>query len=478
MIPFAAPSLGRGEAVPYTPPATDPYWDNVVFLLHGEGADASTVFTDRSQYARTVNAVGAAQVDTGITVGDNPSILFGADANYLNASWDDGLTLTGATGPDFCMEAYVYCTDISQNNQIFGRRRNSNNYIMAIVNNVINFSTFSGTTGTTRLSVAAGMSNNTVHHVCVIRVGTTYYGFVDGVLKGSNTQSSTMGADGTLLYIGQSENDQASRYWYGNLNWLRITMGVPRYNLAGFTPPTLPFPTARSLTLPSAPNPTFSNVVLLLGMNGSDGDVATTDESTYAHPMTFNGNAQLDAAQAKFGATSLLLDGTGDFLTTPDAAELKMPIGTGSTDDFCVEAWIYLPSIKAGRVAIVNKRPSTSGQEYSLDLNDGKASFLALAAGNDVVALDDSQVLATGQWHHIAVSREGAFYRLFVNGIMRRVGAQRAAPSNNTQVLRIGRDGFSTARDFIGWIDEVRITKGEPVYTESFVPPTSAFPRS
>ena len=238
MMPMPAVSFGKAGSIT-APVATDDYWDNVAFLMYGEGADGATTFYDRSKYARAVTRFGAAQMDTDIPVKTSPSMLFGADANYLTRAYGPELNI-GVGSPDFCMEAYVYCTDVSQHNQIFGRRRNSDNYIMSILGNTIDFRTFSGTTATVKLSVAAGMSNNTVHHVCVIRVGTTYYGFVDGVLKGSNTSSAGQGIDTTGMVIANSETDQPARYWYGNLNWLRITMGVPRYALTGFTPPSTP----------------------------------------------------------------------------------------------------------------------------------------------------------------------------------------------------------------------------------------------
>jgi hypothetical protein len=207
--------------------------------MHGEGADANQSFRDRSPYDRTVKVYGAVQNDTDISVGNSPSIKFDADANKLECFFGDELTITGL---DFCFEAYGYCTGLAAGiNQIFGRRRNSNNYIMQLSSGNLNFSTFSGTGGTTRLSAAHGMSDNTPYHICVIRVGTTYYGFIDGVLVGSNTSSGTIGADSTSLWIGDSENDQTTRFWRGNLNWMRQTLGDPRYNLAGFTPDSVPY---------------------------------------------------------------------------------------------------------------------------------------------------------------------------------------------------------------------------------------------
>lgn len=476
MIPGIVAQASAGEAF-----AGDPLWDYVVFLAFGEGADGSSVFYDRSKYARAMTTVGAAQVDTDITVASSPSIKFDSDANFIHRAYGDELNIQDTSG-DFCMEAYVYCTNIAAGiNQIFGRRRNSDNYIMQIdPSNLLQFSTFNGTTGTFRLSVAAGMSNNTVHHVAVIRVGTTYYGFVDGVLKGSNTSSVAMGASSTNLYLGQSEDNQATRFWRGNLNWMRITMGHQRYNIAGFTPPTVPFATVATPPTDAAPNPTFSNVKLLCGFNGADGATSFTEESSAARVASFFGNAQLDTAQSKFGTSSLLVDGTGDYITFPDAADLRIPTGSNyATDSFCIEAWVRIPSIKSGIACIATKRTSAGLNEFVLNLVDGKANFFThLSGSGDVVSLNDQVAITTDAWHHIAASCSGPFARLFVDGRLAAVGTRRTTPGTNTSALHIGRDPFNTSRDFNGWIDEVRFTKGEPVYTGPFIPPTAAFPRS
>lgn len=456
-------------------PATDPYWDYVAFLMYGEGADGSSTFTDRSRFARTATAVGGAVVDTDITVGSNPSILLGADGRHVRR--DHGYELNiNSDGPDFCMEAYVYCTDITQNNQIFGRRRNSDNFILGITNDALTFSTFNGTTGTSRLNVAAGMSNNTVHHVAVIRVGTTYYGFVDGVLKGSNTSATSMGINSTSLYVGESESDQSARYWRGNVNWCRLTIGHKRYDEAGFTPPALPLATGYPTPAATPADPTFSNVKLLCGFNGTDGATAFTDESSAARTATFVGNAQLDTAQSKFGTASLLLDGTGDYVTFPDASDLKIPTAAGAL--WTLEAWVRATGSWKTIQTIASKRNGSGQGEFSLDISAGAPRFFALNSGTSCVSITSPDALSLDEWHHIAISATSGFYRLFANGKLVAFGARDATPTTNTTALHIGRDPSTTARDWAGWIDEVRYTRGQAIYTESFTPPGTAFPRS
>jgi hypothetical protein len=245
--------VSRGTDITYTRHAlpltttqaatTDALWPSVVMYVYGQGSDGNTKFQDKSPVDRTMTAVGTAQNDNDISVNGTPSILLGADGTYVIGQYLPDLNIT-ATTPDFCMEAYVRCTDLAANNQIFGRRRDSGQFIFDIDNGNIRFLSYNGTTGTTRVSAASDMVVNTVYHACVQRSGTTYYLYVDGILKGSATSGSgTISTNSTGILIGDSETGQATRYWRGSVNHCRITIGATRYTLSGFTPPTVPYPT-------------------------------------------------------------------------------------------------------------------------------------------------------------------------------------------------------------------------------------------
>src|SRR3990167_9675179 len=73
---------------------------------------------------------------------------------------------------------------------------------------------------------------------------------------------------------------------------------------------------------------------LLLHCDGVDAATSFPDVSASAHTVTANGNAQVDTAQSKFGGASLIVDGTGDYLSVPDHADWDF--GTG---DFTVDFW-------------------------------------------------------------------------------------------------------------------------------------------
>ncbi|MBT6515561.1 MAG: hypothetical protein HOK65_12415, partial [Crocinitomicaceae bacterium] len=52
--------------------------------------------------------------------------------------------------------------------------------------------------------------------------------------------------------------------------------------------------------------------------------------------MTPNGTAQIDTAQKKFGTGSILLNGSGNFLSAPDSDDFNFASG-----DFTIDFWAF-----------------------------------------------------------------------------------------------------------------------------------------
>ena len=224
----------------------------------------------------------------------------------------------------------------------------------------------------------------------------------------------------------------------------------------------------------TAPQPAFSNVVALLHFDGTDGSTAFTD--VIGNTWTANGNAQLTTADFKNGTASLALDGTGDYASTP--SNVKFQVGTST--DFCVEAWCKFTSSKLN--TLVNKRDSAGAEEFSLYITSGTGGRIQLSvfgSGSAIGTTTYNVDIPLNIWCHIAASRQGTTMRSFLNGQLGDTSTQGAGTvTTNVEPLKIGRDGFSTARDFQGRIDEFRMIKGEALYTTSFIPPPGPHPDS
>jgi hypothetical protein len=234
------------------------------------------------------------------------------------------------------------------------------------------------------------------------------------------------------------------------------------YGDSGFVPNAVPQATVDSL---------YSSVSLLLGFNHRDAVARATDDSDKCFTITANGNAQIDTAQSKFGSASLLLDGSGDFLTVPNNALFSVSQG-----DLCIEMWFKRNASKLQ--ALVTKRPGAAVSEFAAHVT--AANVLQLAVFNSsvaVVAIVGTTATTTG-WHHAAFARQGTTWRAFLDGVLEGSATESATPVSNSTALHIGRD-LSTVpgRDFNGWIDEFRFTSGSARYTAAFTPPSAAFPR-
>lgn len=229
-------------------------------------------------------------------------------------------------------------------------------------------------------------------------------------------------------------------------------------------------------------DPYFSSVKLLLGSEGADASTTIADEGPLARGnATVTGNAQIDTALFKFGAASLLLDGTGDKITFADSADWQFD------GQFTVEAWINVNSFATATTSTILSHGASSvsyGWWFTYS-NAGTLRF-RFDDNGDGVALHDLQQVAgpisTGQWYHVAVDRDAAStMRLYVNGVMRASKASATGTSfDSPNGLDIGYIGSSTTFTVNGWIDEVRITKGVARYATdtSFTVPAAAFPRS
>ena len=209
-------------------------------------------------------------------------------------------------------------------------------------------------------------------------------------------------------------------------------------------------------------DPNFANVSLRLPFAKSNGSTVFTDYSPRPKTMTAAGNAQHSNAQFRSYASSLLLDGTGDYVTCP--AHTDFDFGTG---DFTIEAWIRtsVNSISAGASRTIWRPGANDGQFY-----------LAIGTGNlvfGVGVLTSTVSVTDGNWHHVAACRSGGTLRLFIDGVVS------GSIAHSTSVNSAGTcflGGFDAANGhFHGHIQDFRITKGVGRYTANFNPPGALF---
>ena len=203
----------------------------------------------------------------------------------------------------------------------------------------------------------------------------------------------------------------------------------------------------------AAPNP-WPTVAIDLGFNGSNGGTSFPDAS--GRTWAPSGNAQTSTAEFVEGNASLLLDGSGDYLSTPSTADIQMQ------GDFRIECYVR-PANVTRNMNIANKRSTggSSQSEFSFHINaSGLLRFIAWTAPNiSVVDLTSPNPLAINQWEHVAVEKIGTQWSLIVGGATVAQDAQTEAPGVNNEAFYIGRDSNFTSRDFDGFIDHFRFLR-------------------
>ncbi|MBR1246139.1 LamG domain-containing protein [Bradyrhizobium sp. AUGA SZCCT0169] len=226
----------------------------------------------------------------------------------------------------------------------------------------------------------------------------------------------------------------------------------------------------------------FASVKLLLGFEGADGATGApgmTDESASARGnATVSGNAQIDTAQFKYGAASLLLDGTGDKIAFADSTDWEFD------GEFTIEAFLRINSLSPITSTVMSHGTASTAYGWWLTYSNAGTLRFRFDDGADGTALHDitqgSAPMTTATWYHVAVDRDASNkLRLYVDGVMRASKTAATGTSANTAgTLDIGMVGSSSPMN--GWVDEVRITKGVARYASDggFAPPAAAFPRS
>jgi hypothetical protein len=222
----------------------------------------------------------------------------------------------------------------------------------------------------------------------------------------------------------------------------------------------------------TAGDPSFAATTLLLP--GS----ATTfvqDASANNFAITVVGDTRPNTFNPYLTSWSNFFDGNGDYLSAPYNAATDILSG-----DFAVECWINHTSAQYDVIASswgqtgIN---STDGWILRTGDNNELAIDWAAFSTNGAFITTANNVIRNRTWHHVAFTRSGNTFNVWVDGVS--VGTGTSSGTNSSQ-YRIdigfygnGSLGASPASFFNGHISNLRIVKGNPVYTASFAVPTA-----
>jgi hypothetical protein len=223
-------------------------------------------------------------------------------------------------------------------------------------------------------------------------------------------------------------------------------------------------------------DPHYQSVSILLHGDGANNSTTFTDSSISPKSVSRVGGTVISTAQSKFGGSSILFDGDGDYLTVPDNAAFQL-----STGDFTIESWVYVIAFSNAFSALVTNGNSTfttqNGFVPAFFLLRGTAGaktiYFGTSTTNPIVA--STTAISTGVWHHVAVTRSGSTVRAFFNGTLEGTATNSENYNFGNNSTHIGRSGWSVDEELHGYLDEFRITKGVARYTASFTPAPGPF---
>jgi hypothetical protein len=221
----------------------------------------------------------------------------------------------------------------------------------------------------------------------------------------------------------------------------------------------------RANTWPINGDPNFANVSLLLHLDGTNGSTTFTDSSSNNLTMNRSGNSALSTTFVKYGTASVVWDGNSDNLFTPFSA-----LFTFGTGDFTIEFWSYFnASFNTGSGAILMSIGQSSSAYHLMYI--GSTLRYRTDSGSNLII---GAALNLSQWYHIALTRSGNDHRLFIDGTQS--GATWTNANNYTaQSLYFGANS-SAQNNYLGNMDEIRVTKGVARYTSNFTAPVAPFP--
>jgi len=211
--------------------------DNVSLLLHMDGTNGSTTFTDSGPNALTVTSSSATISTTQSKYGGSSGYFGGS--SYIVAN---NALLNISTG-DFTVEGWIYFNTVASGQQP----------VSIYSGTSISFAIFTASSGTLNYylssngsswNLASGVLMGSVatsgwYHFAIVRNGSVFTPYLNGV-SGTNTTSASNLNSQQQFVAGASPN--FSTGWFnGYLDDLRVTKGLARYT-ANFTPPTTAFP--------------------------------------------------------------------------------------------------------------------------------------------------------------------------------------------------------------------------------------------
>lgn len=207
--------------------ATDPNFSSVILLLHCDGTNGSTTFTDNSSAARTVTANGGAAVSTAEKYFGTGSAYLDGSGDYLSLSDNDAWHMTG----DFTVECFIRPSNTSGFKDIIGQRTGNGSCPFVISQNgsaLQAYISFNNLSWAAAPAISGGsLSANTWYYVALVRSGSSFKLYLDGSQIGSTfTASDSFTNAASNLNIGGQNAAYQFNGYIDELRWTTVARTI------------------------------------------------------------------------------------------------------------------------------------------------------------------------------------------------------------------------------------------------------------
>jgi hypothetical protein len=416
------------------------------------------------------------------------------DRYYLNANTDFNF---GAG--DFTIECWIYSTSLGQNAQIV-----SYNKATVSLASDVSFAILKSSTDQIRCVaynsttpydvVSEKILADTWYHVAFVRNGANLDLYLNGIRQLPTTNISTIsintnpgGATPFFLYIGYY-NSNETRYFNGNISNLRIIKGQALYT-GNFTPSLSSLNTTQvGSSGVGVPTQTITGTVSFLGFQ--DPNLEMENSRTFKDIVLPAASLPAPIKNSPFLSDTLIdinygakfTGGTNNYFSF--AANSDFAIGT----TFTLEFWYYPLTTRTARIFGSTATTSTVGA-WTVFTAGGKISLMewnsvgaANVYGNNGAETNTSVPL--NEWTHVVITKSGTTAnntRIYFNGVSQSLSAKGDAVDSlnfTSTSFAINDFGGDTTRGINGYLSNLRIIKGQVLYTGNFTPPTSKLTRT
>jgi hypothetical protein len=406
----------------------------------------------------------------------NPSASWSA-ATYGGSGYFDGtgdyLTTPSTTAVafpgDWTIEMWYYPISLVANAGILAFNDDKDNLDASSSGNGIAY--YNGSTQTTFTGIS--LTALTWQHIAIVNSGGTVRAYINGV-QSTNSASGVSTSSARVMYI--LSNRLGSNLLNAYVSSLRIVKGTAVYTGA-FTPPSLaPLTTAGSTSAAAYPsttnvNTSFASSATSLLLNYTNAGIY--DAASKNDLETVDGAKISTAVNNPFGASTgvMAFDGTGDWLVAYGSLADLSNFGAGN---FTIETWVRFSDL-SGLRCFCGKWGGASNRGWIFSYEANALYFSYSTTGTNATDVTGSWTPSINTWYYLAVIRNGADLKLYVDGSQKGTTHNISTSSiyASTSVLSVAQRGDNVGL-LNGYLQDLRITKGYA--RDVTVVPTAAFP--